>query len=591
MKESFPTEEQAAVLKSDAGVTAVRASPGSGKTRVFVEALNQRLTSWAERHAGVAALSFTNVAQQEIAKRLGGHPFPPHFVGTLDSFMLRFVVRPFAHLIGVSAQGARLIPAPVSEAIEFPKVEFGMATYQTASVFRIHLKDGSEAAPNIVVRDETTHALVSVEPPFNARAFAAKRSEWQRGGRVTHSDCHFIAASILNHPTSGDAVARFVARRFPVILVDELQDTGWFLGRALLALLRCPTVTSLVVSDPDQAIYEFGGARVTLFDDIERLSGAAKYTLSQTQRCSRSVSALTTALSESGKTVVPKLAAVDGQTALLVHDLNSKTSVATVLARVREIWGGSGSFAVLARRGLTVRRLVGSDLSTGFKGSSNAGRRIDRAVMLLNSGDASGAAGVAAKEIGTLVFDDETPTLDRLNTKSISLREWRAAVFNVLTTAASEIPGETWNEWLTRVKECIRSEAAHLGWTGDAAANQTFGARFKKAKEGDEFRLASAKTANPSCLGDGFHVSTIHKVKGAEFDCVALFVPKPHARYSPCPSSEWWQEGTSNEERRIAFVAVSRAKRTFVLCVHRKTYLAFKAQKPEFLKLFNEILE
>ncbi|NOJ83833.1 UvrD-helicase domain-containing protein [Myxococcus xanthus] len=80
------TPEQKSVLDADDRLVVVQAAPGSGKTRLFVEVLRRHLHGWNLRRGGVAALSFTNVAQQEIASRLGGEPSPPHFVGTLDSF-------------------------------------------------------------------------------------------------------------------------------------------------------------------------------------------------------------------------------------------------------------------------------------------------------------------------------------------------------------------------------------------------------------------------------------------------------------------------------------------------------------------------
>ena len=80
--------------------------------------------------------------------------------------------------------------------------------------------------------------------------------------------------------------------------------------------------------------------------------------------------------------------------------------------------------------------------------------------------------------------------------------------------------------------------------------------------------------------------STVHQVKGAEFDCVTLFVPKPKKDGRGCPSTEWWSERASAEEQRIAYVAASRARNTFVLCVHRESYNALRERRPDFLSLF-----
>ena len=92
------TDEQRAAIKSDARLTIVRACPGSGKTRAFSARFAWDVaTSKSARH-GVAAMSFTNVAQEEVRRRVREMQVPdghPHFVGTIDSFLLRYVVRRF----------------------------------------------------------------------------------------------------------------------------------------------------------------------------------------------------------------------------------------------------------------------------------------------------------------------------------------------------------------------------------------------------------------------------------------------------------------------------------------------------------------
>jgi superfamily I DNA/RNA helicase len=80
-------------------------------------------------------------------------------------------------------------------------------------------------------------------------------------------------------------------------------------------------------------------------------------------------------------------------------------------------------------------------------------------------------------------------------------------------------------------------------------------------------------------------ISTIHKVKGAEFDTVVFFVPK--TAKNKCPSIQWWSDDDGGEERRIAFVAVSRAKQRFVLCLHSTVYDALKQNRPDFIKCFD----
>jgi DNA helicase II / ATP-dependent DNA helicase PcrA len=77
-------------------------------------------------------------------------------------------------------------------------------------------------------------------------------------------------------------------------------------------------------------------------------------------------------------------------------------------------------------------------------------------------------------------------------------------------------------------------------------------------------------------------ISTIHKVKGAEFDTVVFSVLK--TAKNKCPSIQWRPDDNGGEERRIAFVAVSRAKQRFVLCLHSTVYDALKKSRPDFIK-------
>jgi ATP-dependent exoDNAse (exonuclease V) beta subunit len=49
----------------------------------------------------------------------------------------------------------------------------------------------------------------------------------------------------------------------------------------------------------------------------------------------------------------------------------------------------------------------------------------------------------------------------------------------------------------------------------------------------------------------------------------------------------WWSsEAAFQEERRIAFVAATRAADTFILCVHRETYKRLLKSKPTFVEGF-----
>lgn len=297
-----PTEEQKAVLASDARVTVVRACPGAGKTEVFVEAIRKRLREWDRHGCGLAALSFTNIARETIEERVGGTVPAPHFVGTLDSFVFRFIVKPFGHLVGLPQGAVRLFPAAVADTIEEPLISVGNQNYQRASMFSVHFCGLLDRQPQISAR---LAKIGNFDVPADVvpRVLAEKQRFWKGTGIVTHSDCHFLASSILRHREHGQRIRDIVARRFPVVFINELQDTGFFLARAFLALFSEERVSGLVVGDPDQAIYGFGGASPSIFDDFEKLQGAKTLKLKLSQRCPKAVAKVVTALSASGEAI------------------------------------------------------------------------------------------------------------------------------------------------------------------------------------------------------------------------------------------------------------------------------------------------
>lgn len=99
------TDEQNAFLDAE-GKVVLCACPGSGKTFIVGKKLLKYLDTWPYTYRGIAVLSFTNVASEEIlrqTKELAEAKFQnigfPHFIGTLDSFINTFIFLRFGYLI------------------------------------------------------------------------------------------------------------------------------------------------------------------------------------------------------------------------------------------------------------------------------------------------------------------------------------------------------------------------------------------------------------------------------------------------------------------------------------------------------------
>jgi len=243
--------------------------------------------------------------------------------------------------------------------------------------------------------------------------------------------------------------------------------------------------------------------------------------------------------------------------------------------------------AVITRTSATAKGLKGDTIRDEFCGKSKSARRINIAVQRMLNREPREAAQIVERELCRIVFGDEKTNPRAVEGQEIDRAKWRAAIFDILTAGIININGETWNDWLERVKLAVKDAAVSLDWVENKEALRSY---MKCNTEGVKLRKALFEIPVTALWQPTATVTTVHKVKGAEFDTVVLFVRKPHKIHAPCPSIEWWSGANGAEEKRIAFVAVSRAKQHFVLCVHSSTHEELKREHPEFLALFDETL-
>jgi DNA helicase II / ATP-dependent DNA helicase PcrA len=196
----------------------------------------------------------------------------------------------------------------------------------------------------------------------------------------------------------------------------------------------------------------------------------------------------------------------------------------------------------------------------------------------LQGGESSQAFRMVEREVALLAFGEQAITRQKLASLNLQRTKWKQTVYGILTLAASST-ATSWNEWVSELRSKLERDIVQL--TG---ADEKLGALLKKDSP-DVIRSVAAPATMHLRWPTNYQFLNIHKAKGREFDAVVLFQPKPHASYDPCPSSEWFASGS--EERRIAYVAASRAKRVLILCMHSKTYEALKTQQPHFLELFD----
>lgn len=227
----------------------IQAFPGSGKTTTLVAKLAILAKKWPFSHAGICVLSHTNVAREEIEGRLGNTVEGkkllsyPHFVGTLHSFFDIFIGLPWLRSEGISIN--------IIDTDYVRSLRWKMLSPKTQEYFKRNYKDEKlcgyyETWGNIdwSKQGKTREELLNVI------------SVSQNKGFFTFDEMLLLAQKVLNeHPT----IAEGIQERFPLLFIDEAQDTNSLLWDLLHKAFPDDGVKTVRqgFGDSNQAIYNY----------------------------------------------------------------------------------------------------------------------------------------------------------------------------------------------------------------------------------------------------------------------------------------------------------------------------------------------
>jgi hypothetical protein len=274
--------KQCIILDIDDGCFVVKACPGSGKTYSVAARISRLLSKEQFSGAGVAALSFTNVACDEITQNLKddfGYPYRleyPNFIGTLDSFFNHFVFLPYGHLIMGCAKRPQLVGKPHAR---WTKAK-GSKRYRYAGGRLICF----DADPDYyfdsvsfnlsgrlipIVSEREFHFSFKNYLKVNGEPFKVIQdlvdSKWKnfKLGFANQSDANYIALLVLlKYPL----IAKNLALKFRYLIVDEAQDTNEVQMRLIELLNEHGAGNIMLIGDRDQSIFEWNHADPSLFD-------------------------------------------------------------------------------------------------------------------------------------------------------------------------------------------------------------------------------------------------------------------------------------------------------------------------------------
>lgn len=252
--------EQLRAVTYPAESALILAGAGSGKTRVLTTRIAWLLHNNMVKTHGILAVTFTNKAAKEMRLRLSAMlPFSVNamWLGTFHGLCHRFLrlhhrevgLPATFQIIDTADQLAlikRLLKAQnVDEKLFVPRVVQGFINAQKEAGLRAH-----DISGQVQEHDFYTKKLVEY--------YALYDSQCRREGLVDFAELLLCSYELLR---TNELLRTHYQKRFSHILVDEFQDTNT-LQYAWLKLLSDKQTAIFAVGDDDQSIYRFRGANV-----------------------------------------------------------------------------------------------------------------------------------------------------------------------------------------------------------------------------------------------------------------------------------------------------------------------------------------
>jgi hypothetical protein len=538
----------------------VQAAPGNGKTTLLVAKLSLLSRNWLSRSQGVCVISHTNAARLEVEKRLSSHANSsaflnyPHFIGTVTTFIDRFLALPYLRGLGwpirriddaVFADIAKRRISPRStlgrmRTRQAMNVENWVCNLQFAHDFNF---TPGAVPPRISVRQLAGHRQPRADTD-SGRELEQIKASMTRDGYYRFGDMIALATRAIDECP---ALAQRIRERFPLVILDEAQDTH---GPQLALLRRLfgpgqGDVAFQLLGDQNQTLYE--DPLLSPADYWQPEAGAIP--LNETRRFGSPIAGFASRLTVRSPQAIEGLPNKPGHCCLIMFDKDTIQNVIPHYAsQVRNHWQGNipdqhETWAVSSRhnlyrdtRGDWPKSLV--DYYPAYRAASAGSSKPTSFCAVLRHAAALHAAFEPPARVMELLTQAVAGFLrhaDYAPPNATSLTEstvWRALAaddgkhIRVRHLLLTEVlagrgvwTGASWQEFLSRLAALTGVDLPDAAEEGEYPAYIAFIEQGADAPAGD----GPGPTRN-FVLADGIRVQlgSIHSVKGRTVDAIMV---------------------------------------------------------------------
>lgn len=555
--------------------TYLQACAGSGKTEVLGMKAAYEMVQWGDRQGGIAVLAFTNAATDTIRDRINGFysgVMPSkHFVGTLSSFIHGFIGQKFGYTLQVKDKKDMSFTLVDSAEDVYKKnwlKNYGIPLTNQCTFFANKLykrkRDGEwfvrirrrgnegrlESLKDIYESHKRETRLSYCQ--LTAKAEEAKTS-FRKDGFATFEDMTDIALECLQNKD----ILSVVAKKFPLIFVDECQDLSYAELEVLKTLNSAGSIIHFI-GDINQAIYSFKDSDPK---DLEKLigdKGLKTYRLNENFRSTQNIVDAACRIQGIGRVEGKEKSKTDGRDAVYIEyeDINSVIDKFIDITDKLEI----SNRVVLVRTNKFLDRINGS------ADDAFSTHRVITAIKLwqkqtpFDMWQALQSFGIQLRRwLGYHVTSDSCP-----KEFDGSALDWRLRLRDILNSVCTDttityFADKTYSEWYRSVK----GKLAHI--------------IYENLKDKFEFNEIELKNSivTPKYTGDKKIVDisnsnnakiaakTIHSAKGESYDAVLFLSDIKRQGKNTDHFGNWLSD--TDEERRCAYVAATRPR--YLLCL------------------------
>ena len=623
-------EPQRQAVVHGEGPLLVLAGAGSGKTRVLTHRIAYLLATGAARPGEILAITFTNKAASEMRERVGalvGRSVRAMWVTTFHSACAR-MLRADAEKLGYArnftiydeSDSLRMLKRCMVELGVDPKRFPPRAIRSQISGAKNKLVDPDAYAP--AENNPFEETVADLYPLYEKRMLEANAMDFD--------DLLVRTVNVLE--TSEEARERW-RRTFRHVLVDEYQDTNHAQYR-LLQLLVAEHGNLMVVGDDDQSVYGFRHADISNILDFEKdFPDAEEVKLEQNYRSTQTILSAANAVVERNRERRPKqlwTETVGGEPVKLseLSDEHEESRwVAGEIERLGEEDGVKREDVAVFYRTNAMSRVLEDTLNrfdvpyqviggTKFYERAEIKDAVAYLSLLANPADlvsfaravnsprrgigntTQGRLAAHANTTGMAIWEvlervEEVPGLSGAAIKAVS--RFYETMAGLRERAEEEGP-------VAGLLEAVLNESGYLealsaertieaeGRAENLEALIAGAAEFDIEREGEgesevppleEYLQQISLYSQQDDLSEGEEESlvtlmTLHNAKGLEYDTVFIVGCEDGA----FPHMRALEEGSEEEERRLCYVGITRARRRLYMTWARELPSRFTDELP-----------